>query len=97
MQTDQVTGTEYPVLPGDINDFTVRGEVNKPLWKSSIKELVGEGLFQSPIVSGVYERGYRQNFVTIGFPGRNNTIQIPSIVNLYYLHVCSSLNDLRHR
>ena len=43
---------KYPILPSGINDLTIKAEVNKPLWELELKELVGQNLFQSPIMSG---------------------------------------------
>jgi hypothetical protein len=44
------------------------GETKAP-WKLSREELVMEGTFQSPLTSWLYERGWRQAFVSNGFPG----------------------------
>ena len=44
--------TKYPILPSGINDLTIKAEVNKPLWQLEPKELVGQNLFQTPIMSG---------------------------------------------
>jgi hypothetical protein len=61
--------TRYPMLRDGILDLTIASEVNKPIWDLGFKELIGQNLFQTPIMSGIYERGYRQNFENFGFPG----------------------------
>ena len=43
---------KYPILPSGINDLTIKAEVNRPLWQLELKELVGQNLFQTPIMSG---------------------------------------------
>jgi hypothetical protein len=43
-------------------DFTIPAEKKR-------KFRFTQDFFQNPIISSVYERGYRQNFETIGFPG----------------------------
>ena len=50
-------------------DFTINDEQERPLWDLSIREIVGQRFFQNPIISGIYERGYRQQFQIAGFPG----------------------------
>jgi hypothetical protein len=59
-QEDQVT--KYPVYRGKYIDLTIKSEIDRPAWQISNKERVGQNLFQNPLMSAVYERGYRQNF-----------------------------------
>lgn len=59
---DDKFNREYPVRSGQYIDLTLREEDNRPIWARSIDELVGEGFFQNPFISTVYERGYRDNF-----------------------------------
>jgi len=56
-------------------DFTISDEVDKPLWSLSPKEATGQKFFQIPLISGIYERGYRQNFENFGFPGIEKEFQ----------------------
>lgn len=58
----------YPITSNWI-DLTIPAEQNKPIFQASKSELLGQSFFQNPFVSGIYERGYRQNFENIGFPG----------------------------
>jgi hypothetical protein len=53
---------KYPIYPGKYIDLTIRQEVDRPLCQQTIKEKFGQGLFQNPIVSYLYERGWRQQF-----------------------------------
>ena len=50
-------------------DFTINEEQERPLWELTQREIVGQNFFQNPIISGIYERGYRQQFQNAGFPG----------------------------
>jgi hypothetical protein len=53
---------KYQVYPGRYIDLTIKSEVDRPVWQLSGKERVGQNFFQIPLVSAVYERGYRQQF-----------------------------------
>ena len=66
--TSNQFGTKYMINP-IFADFTIKSDTEKPFWESSKRERIGQKLFQNPFVSWIYERGYRQNFQTIGFPG----------------------------
>jgi hypothetical protein len=50
-------------------DLTVPSLDNtkKPFWSLSNREKIGQNFFQNPFISGIYERGYRQNFKLAGF------------------------------
>lgn len=61
-------GTKYKVLP-NYYDFTIKSEVDRPIWDLTSSERVGQKFFQIPLISFVYERGYRENFKNFGFPG----------------------------
>lgn len=50
-------------------DLTIEEEQSRPLWELTQNEIVGQNFFQNPFISGIYERGYRQNFQNAGFPG----------------------------
>lgn len=50
-------------------DFVDFAEPPKPRWKLSRGETVKERTFQTPLVSWLYERGWRQGFNVNGFPG----------------------------
>jgi len=51
-------------------DLTISAEQDSKSWFAvSQREAVSSRLFQNPIMSAVYERGYRQNFENAGFPG----------------------------
>lgn len=50
-------------------DLTIKEEVEKPIWSQSLKESFNSRFFQTKLISSIYERGYRQNFVNFGFPG----------------------------
>lgn len=70
--TDKTLRTEigdkiYPVTGTYIDLTPIENE--KPLFELNIRKLVGQNFFQNPIISGIYERGYRQNFERAGFPG----------------------------
>ena len=54
---------------GKYIDFSLEEETSRPLWELSVREIVGQSFFQNPFISSIYERGYRQNFKTAGFPG----------------------------
>eukprot|EP01041_Mallomonas_annulata_P009980 gene9980-20755_t len=54
---------------GTYFDLTIPEEVERPLWQLNIREIIGQNFFQNPLISGIYERGYRQNFERAGFPG----------------------------
>lgn len=54
-------GTKYPILPGYI-DFTIKKNIDKPIWQLTNKERIGQNTFQQPLMSFIYERGYRQQF-----------------------------------
>lgn len=62
-------GSKYPKR-GVYWDLTINSEQDsKPFWELNSRERVGSRLFQSPFMSAIYERGYRQNFENAGFPG----------------------------
>jgi len=67
-QSTEFPTNQYPIKPQYV-DFTIKGEQDKPIWSQSVRERIGQSFFQNPIISGVYERGYRQNFQNAGFPG----------------------------
>ena len=60
---------KYAIRPLSYIDLTIQEEVGKPLWEISDRERISSRLFQNPIMSSFYERGYRQNFQNAGFPG----------------------------
>ena len=60
-------GMRYSITPEYI-DLTL-DEAKKPFWEISNRERVSSRFFQNPILSTIYERGYRQNFRNAGFPG----------------------------
>lgn len=60
---------KYKIIPDKYIDFTIQGEVDKPMLSQSFRENIGQTFFQNPLISGIYERGYRQNFQNAGFPG----------------------------
>lgn len=64
-------GTKYKQNPTSlIWDMTIRAEQDaKPFWQLNRREQIGSRFFQNPLISGIYERGYRQNFENAGFPG----------------------------
>jgi hypothetical protein len=62
-------GKTYDVLPGRYYDLTVKKEQSKSFFGLSKREKVGQKLFQTKLLSAIYERGYRQNFQNFGFPG----------------------------
>jgi hypothetical protein len=62
-------GTKYRVYPGSYIDLTIKSEVDRPVWSLSLRERVGQNFFQTRLIPAIYERGYRQNFENIGFPG----------------------------
>jgi hypothetical protein len=45
----------YEISNG-INDFTIKSEINKPIWTLSTRERVGQGFFQNSFISYLYER-----------------------------------------
>lgn len=45
----------YEIKNG-INDFTIKSEIDKPIWTLSTRERVGQGFFQNPFISYLYER-----------------------------------------
>ena len=59
----------------DNNKFTVNNEYidfignSNNKFPTTINKLISENLFQTSPISFIYERGYRQNFQQIGFPG----------------------------
>lgn len=66
------TRVKYPVVTSrmyNFYDFTIKAEIDKPIWSSPLQQTFNLLFFQSPILSSVYERGYRQNFENFGFPG----------------------------
>ncbi|CEM05766.1 unnamed protein product [Vitrella brassicaformis CCMP3155] len=58
----------YPVNPIYV-DLVPREVSERPVWQQSVSELVKTQNFRNPLLSFVYERGYRQNFARAGFPG----------------------------
>jgi hypothetical protein len=73
---DKSKNREYPVRHGQYIDLTLPEEDKRPLWTRSVDELVGEGFFQNPFISTVYERGYRDNFKSKLFTTIITTISI---------------------
>eukprot|EP00752_Nemacystus_decipiens_P011491 g10203.t1 len=63
--SEKMPGTKYRV-EADYVDF---GEPPKPARKMSRGESKKEGTFQSPVVTWMYERGWRNTFNDYGFPG----------------------------
>ena len=59
---------KYPIKK-DFIDLTIAEEVDRPVWTISNRERISSRLFQNPLISTIYERGYRQNFQAAGFPG----------------------------
>lgn len=59
----------YPIIPCQYYDLTIPEEVNRPIYQQSIREIFNTNFFQTTLISSIYERGYRQNFVNFGFPG----------------------------
>jgi SAM-dependent methyltransferase len=59
---------KYPVTKAFV-DLTIPEEVSKPWWEIENRERVSSRFFQNPFISSIYERGYRQNFESAGFPG----------------------------
>lgn len=53
-------GTKYPIRPYYVDFVNNEDGGNRGL---------GQVAFQNPLISFVYERGYRQNFKNFGFPG----------------------------
>ena len=65
-------GKKYNVLPGKYLDLTIppkSASEDKICFSKPHREKFGQKFFQSPLISGIYERGYRQNFENFGFPG----------------------------
>jgi hypothetical protein len=61
-------GIKYKIRP-DYYDLTIKSEINKNPLEMSSRERIGQKFFQIPLISWIYERGYRQNFKNFGFPG----------------------------
>ena len=92
---DDKTSREYPVCNGQYIDLTLPEENNQPLWTRSIDELVGEGFFQNPFISTVYERGYRDNFkskslTTTGNYNLTSSYQVLSITHMMIIIIILS-------
>lgn len=68
------SGIKYPIRSG-VYDFTVKSSLNKPLWEQTPREIFNTNFFKIPLISAIYERGYRQNFQTAGFPGPEKEFQ----------------------
>ena len=64
---ESTDGARYLIKPQFI-DMTLE-EIKKPFWEISNRERVSSRFFQNPLLSTIYERGYRQNFQNAGFPG----------------------------
>jgi len=64
----QFNNSKYKLYP-EYYDLTIKSEVDRPLWDLSSSEKIGQKFFQIPLISYIYERGYRQNFKNFGFPG----------------------------
>lgn len=58
---DKKFGAKYPIN-SQYADFVLKRE-------EFSNYRIGQKFFQIPLVSGLYERGYRQNFERFGFPG----------------------------
>lgn len=72
MQAYTALDTRHPPSPFQYpigTDFVDFAEPLKPTWSLSRGEAVKEGTFQTPLVSWLYERGWRQGFNANGFPG----------------------------
>mmetsp|Transcript_19710 Transcript_19710/g.27772 ORF Transcript_19710/g.27772 Transcript_19710/m.27772 type:complete len:169 (+) Transcript_19710:9-515(+) len=61
-----IDGNRFSVT-NSYTDFT--NEPVKAPWEFQGRTLAMEGTFQNPIVSFIYERGWRQSFNARGFPG----------------------------
>ena len=60
--SEQDNDLKYCVLPNKYIDLTIKTEVERPVWALSVRERVGQNLFQTKLLPAIYERGYRQNF-----------------------------------
>ena len=60
--SEQDKDLKYCVLPNKYTDLTIKTEVERPVWALSVRERVGQNLFQTKLLPAIYERGYRQNF-----------------------------------
>ena len=60
--SEQDKDLKYNVLPHKYTDLTIKTEVERPVWTLSVRERVGQNLFQTKLLPAIYERGYRQNF-----------------------------------
>jgi hypothetical protein len=69
LQSSDSGATKYDVLPGEYVDLTIKSEVERSFFSLTNRERVGEKFFQSRLIPALYERGYRQNFEQMGFPG----------------------------
>jgi hypothetical protein len=69
LQSSDSGATKYDVLPGEYVDLTIKSEVERSFFSLTNRERVGEQFFQSRLIPALYERGYRQNFIQMGFPG----------------------------
>ncbi|CAM9328793.1 unnamed protein product [Ectocarpus sp. 13 AM-2016] len=67
-------GVKYPIG----TEFVDFAEPLKPTWSLSRGEAVKEGTFQTPLVSWLYERGWRQGFSANGFPGIDEEFRLVS-------------------
>ncbi|CAB1102295.1 unnamed protein product [Ectocarpus sp. CCAP 1310/34] len=67
-------GVKYPIG----TEFVDFAEPLKPTWSLSRGEAVKEGQFQTPLVSWLYERGWRQGFSANGFPGIDEEFRLVS-------------------
>jgi SAM-dependent methyltransferase len=65
---DRKFGAKYKVS-------SVFVDFNPKLGTSNSNFKIGQSFFQIPLVSGLYERGYRQNFENFGFPGIDKEFQ----------------------
>ncbi|CAM9144117.1 unnamed protein product [Ectocarpus fasciculatus] len=72
--SDKRPGVKYPIG----TDFVDFAEPLKPTWSLSRGEAVKEGTFQTPLVSWLYERGWRQGFNANGFPGIDEEFRLVS-------------------
>ncbi|CAN0152815.1 unnamed protein product [Pylaiella littoralis] len=72
--SDKMPDVKYQVGP----DFVDFAEPAKPAWRLTRGETVKERTFQTPLVSWLYERGWRQSFNANGFPGIEEEFQLVS-------------------
>ena len=83
--SEQDKDVKYSVLPYKYTDLTIKTEVERPVWALSVRERVGQNLFQTKLMPAIYERGYRQNFQVC-----------PRLLDLAYSHSVSLILIITH-